>query len=468
MRVGLRGKSKATGGLANPQENCDLTIVNKANGIAVGKWIETCREFAARLEGLLACDPTLLRDLLAELDSIVRSAPLDMRKRYARFKEEELSSAGELHSEAWNEEGPRWPTSPFEPEHALRDAAILARSLDLSLRDADTGRHVARRDPSTAWRTSNGEAFVIPLHRPEPIDAAALERSGYDKRGILHHRVIPATVEGLAVRLVLPRSLSSDPNRKRPLVGGVGAFPGMEADFDLNEDGFLITGVRVEDLPGKLAEQCTSTSGCDFFLWPELSVDDDALRTIRTQLAEGALRIPGAGVVIAGSWHREDEGGTLRNLAPVLSGAGRTVDHFAKIAIYGDKDVGFERVTEGSELLVLVGDGHLATVCICKDFSDLQDRNPWTSLPVDVVLVVSMGEDSTMEGHLVRAQELRKGHGRLTFIVQQGIWNAHEKPQNYLLPGPDKVPSSCKDTMFPEAHAIVEMGSADNGNLHGG
>lgn len=146
----------------------------------------------------------------------------------------------------------------------------------------------------------------------------------------------------------------------------------------------------------------------------------------------------------------------MRNRAPLLDGAGRRLEWFSKIARYADKKLGYEDVTSGEELVVVVTEDCIATVGICKDFSDLQN-NPWAELPVDVVLIASMGEDVTMDGHLTRAADLSKGHDRRTLVVQQGLWNYEENPTNYVLRPLKNIPSDVKDTYLTDPHAISEI-----------
>ena len=56
---------------------------------------------------------------------------------------------------------------------------------------------------------------------------------------------------------------------------------------------------------------------------------------------------------------------------------------------------------------------------ICKDFCDRAVASPFAELPVDLILVPSMGRASTLAGHLANAENLRLRTGTIVFVVQQ-------------------------------------------------
>ena len=56
---------------------------------------------------------------------------------------------------------------------------------------------------------------------------------------------------------------------------------------------------------------------------------------------------------------------------------------------------------------------------ICKDFCDRAVASPFAELPVDLMLVPSMGHASTLAGHLANAEDLRLRTGTVVFVVQQ-------------------------------------------------
>ncbi|WP_420607344.1 hypothetical protein [Novosphingopyxis sp.] len=422
-------------------------------------WGRACESFASFVQTKAQIGGESLRDFLAEADRLMRSAPRDQRAAYQELREADIQSSAEIHAKEVENHGMHWPNGKYQQNRVLLDLAIQIRTLDELLRDYSASVHALRRSPEAHWMDQAGLSYVIPTRRPRVPEMAKGDgdRAGYDKRGTLHHRVISTTIEGLSVKLHVPRTLRAM-TAPAPLVGGGAAFPDLALDYADREGRFEVTGVRCKKMDELVKEQVAAVAACDFAVWPELTVDDDLLALIRQALKhEGLRRDTGHGLIVAGSWHRVDEDGVRRNRAPVLDALGRCICWFSKIAIYGERDAGFEDATGGEEIVVLVFEDFIASVCICKDFSDLQERNVWAMLPVDVVLVASMGDAKTMDGHLIRATELSKGHRRRAFVVQQGLWNFHDEPTNFLLRAPEHVPRDVAETHFCEPYSLCKI-----------
>ena len=56
---------------------------------------------------------------------------------------------------------------------------------------------------------------------------------------------------------------------------------------------------------------------------------------------------------------------------------------------------------------------------ICKDFCDRAVALPFAELPVDLMLVPSIGRTSTLAGHLANVEDLRLRTGAVVLVVQQ-------------------------------------------------
>ena len=80
---------------------------------------------------------------------------------------------------------------------------------------------------------------------------------------------------------------------------------------------------------------------------------------------------------------------------------------------------GKEAIVHGEELPVVVTGDLVVGFAICKDFCDRAIPSPFAELPVDLMLVPSMGQASTLAGHLANAEDLRLRTGTLVFVVQQ-------------------------------------------------
>jgi hypothetical protein len=82
------------------------------------------------------------------------------------------------------------------PSQALEAAFILLRALEqyalqfVRFIEADD-------DPGAAWRTSDGRHYVIPHVR----GSGGLDGKPFLRRALLHHRILPTEVGGLAVKL---------------------------------------------------------------------------------------------------------------------------------------------------------------------------------------------------------------------------------------------------------------------------
>lgn len=194
--------------------------------------------------------------------------------------------------------------------------------------------------------------------------------------------------------------------------------------------------------------------GAHAIVWPELTIDDDALGTLQDELAAAALREGhGPEVVVAGSWHRQ-HGDHLRNSAPVLDATGNEHAHHWKSVLFIGAQVRQEMVEPGDEILVLACDRFLASVAICKDYCDLATEAPWPFLDVDLLLVPSMGGRSTMDGHVARAAQDVISHGLRVFVVQQGD---HGSSPSFVLPAPRTPPKSCTGLEVDVEHLVTSI-----------
>ncbi len=413
------------------------------------EWIADCETLANQGSQSVDLDAASLRDRLAAANTVMLSAPLNIAKSYEEIPEAELQLAANQHEADIEAHGLHWPNRYFNKGRAFRDLAVHIRATDSLLWHYDQASYVRRSDPTRHWLAPNQSCFVIPMRRPRRFDASKGQgfRAGYSKRGTLHHRIVPATLAGLSVTVLTSGTLRQRPDLQ-PICGGAAAFPSLELDHEMVANKFRVTEARAPDKLKVITAQIDALSKCHFIVWPELTLNDSEQNFLSSTLQARSLNSDDMpALIVAGSWHRVDETGEWRNLAPLLDGHGRTIGSFSKIIKYADKTLGFEAVEYGSRFVVVVSDECIATVCICKDFCDME-HSPWAALSVDIVLVASMGEETTMKGHLTRADELRKGHGRRAFIVQQGLWNHDANPTNFFLSAPNEVPADPKNTQF--------------------
>jgi hypothetical protein len=78
-----------------------------------------------------------------------------------------------------------------------------------------------------------------------------------------------------------------------------------------------------------------------------------------------------------------------------------------------------EDVESGRTLNVLVTDDALIAFGLCRDFCERGTRNPYKELDVDLFLISSCGNPTTMRGHIDTAQTVRDRYRAASFVVQQ-------------------------------------------------
>ena len=223
---------------------------------------------------------------------------------------------------------------------------------------------------------------------------------------------------------------------------GAALFPGLRLEFRHVEGGFVVTEATCEGATETVARQLESAfaEGCLAVVWPELTVTPALLALIRETLVGRILSADprmALHLVVAGSWHVE-EGDKVWNVATVLDGYGDEKLGYRKVLAYQDRKLGREAIETALEVPVLVTDDHLVGFGICKDFCDLGVPLAYRELDVDLVLVPSMGNPVTMDGHRSTAKGMRTTFGTRVFVVQQADPDlpAAEQP-GWVLPFPD-------------------------------
>lgn len=288
-------------------------------------------------------------------------------------------------------------------------------------------------DPSMQCRVTleDGErALVVPfpmLRRAPPIVMGP--NTPMSVRAIRRHRIFPDKLrDGTRVRLAAlpgPDGRIVPGATLNPIRLGAGLFPGLELDFVKAGAGFLITGIKAEAKQAhadELTKHLANGVGGDreVLLFPELTIDVDARLQISDHLtaiaASGAKSMPL--FVIAGSWH-DNVADKHINVAPIYNGAGSLITNHKKLAPFNWKGVGAEDIEVGDEIVCVVTRRGIFAVGICLDFCDCAEDSPYVELDVDAALIVSMGDETTMEGHAARAKELYIRRRAGTFVVQQ-------------------------------------------------
>lgn len=361
---------------------------------------------------------------LMSLDALVRGAPKRILNAYARLREPELVTAAEARCAQLEEDIAGW-AAPRAGDVAamLRPVAVEARALDLWLRRRRPKE--APLDPNADWRVA--DHFVVPC-RERRKGKSGRDGQPYERRGLLNHRIIPAQIGLYEVRLAGGDiSPGDEGGLVRRLQAGAALFQGLEFDMDAAPPGsFLLRGAAAPDHADQIdaALHAAHEAGCEVVVWPELTIWSPDREQIQAWLEDRLLdsRLDGGliEVVVAGSCHEPGpESGTWVNRSVVYSAYGERLLAFDKLVAFHDKDLGTENIIESRVLNVLVLEDLMIAFGICRDFADTGADNPLARLDVDMVLVPSMGNQRTLEGHLTTARLVADRFAAVTFVVQQ-------------------------------------------------
>ncbi len=404
-------------------------------------WCKACRALAERHEAVSDPSSDALKDMLGELYDTMLAAPWAIRASYASIDEARLAAASASHLARVEHGSLAWANRAIGADRSLMALAIQIRTVDALLEKMND--QVNRR-PSLSvreWRTTDRRHYVVPSRRVRDLGSSAGDALSYGRRGTLHHRVIPTVIDGMSVRIV-PVGLLEPDGREADVHFGAALFPDLALKTVPTPKGFRASSESRPDLSAAILEQVKALSSAHAIVWPELTIDDGALEAVSAALASRAMDDGGAlNAVVAGSWHRPRRDGRIGNVAPLLDGTGERIGEYSKIVRFQHGKLGAEDIANGNELVVLVCDRFLAAVAICKDFCDLGESPPWGLLDVDVVLVPSMGNGSTMAGHLANAGRNRIHGDQRALIVQQGLPVKEEDPKGFAVMG-DRTLSS--------------------------
>lgn len=372
-------------------------------------------------------NPVHLMDALALLHDLASQTPIRILQDYDGFAEDMLAD-GAADRAARFVRGEVTLTQDSSDEDLLLDASRWLRTLEQAA--LEHGRFLVgdgEGDLEDAWRTTDGRHYVIP--RITPLRGA--DDRNFSKRALLYHRIVPAVIDTMAVRLHRVASAADTATVAREKLSrqrayGAGFFPGL--DVSIVHPGprtFLVDGVSGFNARALIEDHIREARGkaCVAVVWAELTMPDAHVEILQSVLAESALdSLSAPRFLVAGSWHRP-AGKKVRNICRVLDGHGEALFDVAKWAKF--KFGGFtEAIEAGGELPLLVDEDHLSVIAICRDFLDRRAAAiPYGQLHVDVAIVPSMTpvitDLKTVQGHAATAQEMRIRFDTRTLVVAQ-------------------------------------------------
>jgi hypothetical protein len=385
-----------------------------------------------------------IRRVLIELHRIACRAPNAVLDAYRGLTEQDLERETEVRVDSIFG-GKYWwqlPVGTNEKSWMLAVGAqirALDRVLFLSV------AHLGPPSDSYDWHCASAKAFIVPRKRLRQASAAKLNSQSFSRRGLLHHRILPQEVNGYEVRLIHHDTISySQPSEVT--IMGAALFSNLKLETtSCQKEGFIVRRITSDNPEATVALQIEKAieDGCFGVVWPELTIPPALRNLISKILSDRALGIdrrPAPQVIIAGTWHEKKDGGFV-NLAKVIDGYGSTKLVYEKALPFLDRELGNEYIQPGKTLPLLVTDDLIIAFAICRDYCDLSPNLPYPELDVDLVLVPSMGNEATMEGHQVTAKRIRVLYDARTFVVQQA------EPQvagelGLVLPMPDDPAAS--------------------------
>ncbi|WP_271595723.1 MULTISPECIES: hypothetical protein [unclassified Bradyrhizobium] len=394
-------------------------VNSRAETSAFDAWKKEAWELAGRQELITNASRDDLRKALFELDTLFRKAPGSVHKAYRNLTERRIEQARESFTHSIGDGHLSWSLSNETPELTALRMGGLIREIDRILAERRSQWPIA---PSE-WHLEQLGCWLIPR---QGVSALRPARRGqaYSKRGLLFHRILPALIQGYPVHVVDTRTLRSTAPDASKWTMGACLFKELEIKPEFVSIGgdkrFIVAAVEAPSAGEAISEQITQAlkENCIAVVWPELTVSpelrENIVKLIRDRDVADELEAPE--ILIPGTWHETTDHGIV-NRARIYDGYGEERLIYDKIAPYADDGWGTENITAGDRVCVLATEGALIGIAICLDFCDMCET-PFGELDVDVMLVPSMGNDRTMQGHQTTAAQVEVRFGTRSFVVQ--------------------------------------------------
>lgn len=358
------------------------------------------------------------QSLLISINQLMEICPISVQTEYAELEENQL----QRFSVIWQRRFTLGPLPMIDLSLDDIQAALqvggLVRALDIMV---DQQRSAfGPVDTVEDWKI--GGWYLVPRKLFQYRQPS--RGQPFSRRGLLHHRLVPASVRGMKVNLIQfsgPRS--SVQARKSRL--GAAFFNDVKLHIEHVEPvhgrgkEFLVTSVTFSDELTVIDEHFEHVRADNPFavVWPELTVPERIRDRIKLGLADQFGN--GPEVSVAGSWHEKGADQSF-NISHVFNRFGQDLIQYRKFVPYSDKEIGRESIFKGDELFVIVTDEFLVSLGICKDFCAIHGKvHTYSELNVDLILVPSMSGDSGMRSHQAVAKSLRHAFGAQAFVVQQ-------------------------------------------------
>jgi hypothetical protein len=395
--------------------------------MSVEQWDKTVRDIVAAAN-LTEGDPDEAKNLIFGLWFAFVSAPAQVHGIFEAIGDEHfLDETEKLVAQICA--GIPMDAIPAKDAKAITHrGAFLLRALEaIYLRAEGSRSHRSANEFRVEYKGIEG--FLLPF-KPSFRTAKPWPRY-FLRRGLAGSRCIPAKLRsGESVDLVFTDKLLPEGD----LICGAQLFEALSAldqhgspiDFNAVER-FIFHGLATKVDPAiadRLKAACSSPDCCDILVFPELMMpkvwQNDLQEQLRTQAWDADLKKIPPFFVLGGSWHNSRiNDGKYENCAPLYDGFGNLLGVHRKTIRYSEANL-IEDIEPSNSILVAASRELTVAIGICLDFCQTaRPDNPYDLLDVDLVLVSSMGHESTMDSHEAIAKRLWDSRKTATFIAQQ-------------------------------------------------
>ena len=389
-------------------------------------WFEQARKLSERHAASADLSRAGLTRCLTELHDLVTAIPRGIDEAYKALSEPELTARSLRQMGLMMAGDFSWaPRADAVGDWAMALGGQL-RAYDGELfRLAPT--HFGPIRDATDWYCARQHAYVVPRRRPSRAAGGPGRNNSLMRRGLVHHRILPAQVGTNPVEIVIVGDLAlpgEAPSSCR--VGGAG-FIDFDLCLDLRHVGSTsrfraVEGAGEASVYAVLRHVALAfQDGCYAVIWPELSMPPKLREGVRNAVAERMFDPCSAGrprLWVTGSWHEQD-GDRFVNRCRIYDRDGRLRSTYDKMSVFHAAGIGFEDIAVGEKVPVLVTDEAIVCVAICKDFCMLDSAAPSRGLPVDLFLVPSFGGESTLREHIGAGHQIGVATGGAACVMQQ-------------------------------------------------
>ena len=361
------------------------------------------------------------RVAMCDLVMLCRRAPESLLMAHRKAQVSDIQNSADEFESALATGKLTWRATGSDRELALTLAGLL-RAIDANL--IRTPEMLSAPSHADATLVSKHDCYVIPRIEPKLPNRPGPGNS-FGRNGTPHFRILPRKIGANRDYNVVPiwkPRLRLGPLAQQTRECIAALFPGLTVEFDSERKDYLAVSAGGAEYDAQLLEQINAAFAQDTLaaVWPELCVPPDRLERLRGELEKRALPLDparGPKLVAAGSWHVGEEGARHSRM-PVLDRFGSLILHYNK-SIPFDVDGKAEAIVGDRDLPILVTPDALVGFAICGDFSELELLLPYVSLDLDLVLVASLANPRTMQGHESNAAKLGSIWGTRVLVSQQ-------------------------------------------------